>query len=76
MSGHTQVEHEDVGAEGPDGLDGRRAVRTRGHDVEIRIPFEKTLQAVKHDRVIVGENQADRHVSAPRRAGRRSRSAP
>ena len=63
-AGHPQVEQEDIRNLLLHGRERRVGVGTRGRHDKIRLALQQLLQPLQDDRVIVDEDQADRHGGA------------
>ena len=66
-SRHCHVEHQHVGVLRLDCSHRLVAVAAAGDDGEAAVAVEQPFQAVQHDRVVVGEDDADRHGRSPLR---------
>ena len=75
---HHEVEQDHVGVGARGGVDRGLAVAGLGDDLDVVLEVEERAQALAHDRVVVGEQDADhaRHLQPDGRAGAERRGRP
>ena len=59
MPRHPHVHQHDVGVELAGAADGLDAVRRLAHDLDVRLGLQQGAQTAPHERVVVGDEQAD-----------------
>src|SRR5262249_6043978 len=60
QTGHADIEHSDVRHEPPNGLCRGDPIPTERDDVDVRLRSKNTGHPVKHDGMIVGQNNGNR----------------
>ncbi len=58
-AGHAHVHQHHVGVELAGAADGLHAVRRLAHDLDVRLGLQQRAQTAAHERVVVGDEQAD-----------------